>query len=124
MRHYKTLWLSDIHLGSKDCKADMLCDFLDNISVETLYLVGDIIDIWQLSKNFMWPESHNAVLHKLLQLNQTGTRVIYVPGNHDEPLKKYTGMLLGEIEIYNEIIHTTAIGKPVADMLNNNTLMA
>lgn len=114
--HYRTVWLSDIHLGCKDCKADYLINFLDNNTIDTLYLVGDIVDLWALSKQFCWPESHNTLFHKLLSLpdgDNTGhkTRVIYLPGNHDEPAKKYDKMAFGHVEIYREYIHTTADGK-------------
>ncbi|MBO9491530.1 UDP-2,3-diacylglucosamine diphosphatase [Endozoicomonas sp. G2_1] len=109
--HYKTVWLSDIHLGYKDCKAEYLLDFLQHNSFDTLYLVGDIVDMWAMSKRFMWPESHNQLLHTLLQLSHQGTKVIYLPGNHDAPAQKYDGMHFGEVEIHREYIHTTADGK-------------
>ncbi|GGW86187.1 UDP-2,3-diacylglucosamine diphosphatase [Alteromonas halophila] len=109
--HYRTLWLSDLHLGSQDCKAEFLLHFLDSVTVDTLYLVGDIVDMWQMSKQFRWPQRHNQVLHKFMQMSQQGTRVVYLPGNHDEPLQSYSGMALGDIDIERELIHTTAAGK-------------
>ncbi|WP_166423963.1 UDP-2,3-diacylglucosamine diphosphatase [Paraglaciecola sp. 20A4] len=109
--HYRTVWLSDIHLGSKDCKAEYLLDFLNHSTIETLYLVGDIIDMWAMSKQFRWPDAHNQVLHKLMCLSKEDTRVVYLPGNHDAPLQKYAGITFGEIEITREIIHTTADGR-------------
>lgn len=109
--HYKTVWLSDIHLGNKDCKADYLLDFLENTQIDTLYLVGDIIDMWAMTRQFRWPASHNQVLHKLLALSNQGCRVIYLPGNHDEPLQKYDGMDFGGVEVKREHIHTTANGQ-------------
>jgi len=105
------LWLSDIHLGNKDCKAEYLLSFLNNISVDTLYLVGDIIDMWQMTKQFRWPKAHNQVMHKFMQMSEQGTRIVYLPGNHDEPIQSYSGMVFGDIEIEREIIHTTAQGK-------------
>lgn len=109
--HYRTVWLSDIHLGCKDCKAKYLLNFLNHHSIDTLFLVGDIIDMWALSKQFHWPESHNELLHKLLSLSKEGTRVIYLPGNHDEPAQKYNRMCFGDIEIHRDYLHTTATGK-------------
>lgn len=109
--HYKAVWLSDIHLGNKDCKAEFLLEFLQNISVETLYLVGDIVDMWQMEKQFRWPDAHNQVMHKLMQMSNQGTRVVYLPGNHDAPIQKYAGMAFGDIEIERELVHTTADGK-------------
>lgn len=106
--HYRTLWLSDIHLGNKDCKAEFLLHFLDHISVDTLYLVGDIVDMWEMRRQFRWPNTHNQILHTLMQMSQRGTRVVFLPGNHDEPLQAYAGMALGDIEIERELIHTTA----------------
>lgn len=108
---YKTVWLSDIHLGCKDCKADYLLDFLNHSQIEVLYLVGDIVDMWAMSKQFRWPPSHNALFHKLLSLSTSGTRVIYLPGNHDEPLQKYHGMNFGNIEVCRSCVHTTEQGK-------------
>lgn len=109
--NYKSVWLSDLHLGCKDCKADYLLDMLSKTQCETLYLVGDVIDIWALERRFSWPEKHNQVAHALLKKARTGTRVIYLPGNHDEKIKKYIGMTFAEIEIHQEMIHTTTDGK-------------
>ncbi|MEP4891434.1 MAG: UDP-2,3-diacylglucosamine diphosphatase [Aliiglaciecola sp.] len=106
-KQYKTVWLSDIHLGCKDCKAEYLLDFLNNHQFETIYLVGDIVDMWAMSKQFRWPDSHNQVLHKIWQLSQTETTVIYLPGNHDQPLQKYNGMEFGHIKVLRETIHVT-----------------
>lgn len=109
--HYRTLWLSDIHLGNKDCKAQYLLDFLNTVTVDTLYLVGDIVDMWEMSRQFRWPEAHNQVLHTFMQMSRDGTKVIYLPGNHDEPLQSYSGMQFGDIDIKRECVHTTADGK-------------
>lgn len=108
---FRTVWVSDIHLGYRDCKAEYLLDFLQQSQIDTLYLVGDIVDMWALSKKVTWPTSHNALFHYLLNLPNQGTRVIYLPGNHDEPAQKYDGMMFGEIEIHREYVHTTASGK-------------
>jgi UDP-2,3-diacylglucosamine pyrophosphatase LpxH len=109
--HFRTVWLSDIHLGCKDCKADYLLDFLNHHTISTLFLVGDIVDMWALSKQFHWPSSHNQLFHKLLSLPNEGTKVIYLPGNHDEPAQRYNQMSFGDVEIHREYIHTTAKGK-------------
>ncbi|MCC2605455.1 UDP-2,3-diacylglucosamine diphosphatase [Planctobacterium marinum] len=110
-QHFRTVWISDIHLGYKDCKADYLLDFLKRSKIETLYLVGDIVDMWAMSKRFLWPQAHNELFHYLLNLSRSGTKVIYLPGNHDEPCQKYDGMCFGDVEIHREYIHTTADGK-------------
>lgn len=110
-KHYRTLWLSDIHLGYKDCKAEYLLDFLQNCTCETLYLVGDIVDMWAMSKQFRWPRAHNELFHYLIKLSHGDTKVIYLPGNHDEPAQKYDGMAFGDVEIHRQYIHTTANGK-------------
>lgn len=110
MKH-NTVWLSDIHLGYRDCKAEFLLDFLNNMQCETLYLVGDVVDIWAMKKSFMWPESHHKVLKKLIDLASNGTRVVYVPGNHDGLVRDICGSSLLNIEVHQQIIHTTAAGK-------------
>ncbi len=110
-KYYRTVWLSDIHLGSKDCKAEYLLDFLKHTKIDTLFLVGDIIDLWALTKQFRWPPLHNELLHTLISLPESGTEVIYLPGNHDEPAQKYDNMIFGEIKIHREYIYTTAKGK-------------
>lgn len=110
-QHHRTVWLSDIHLGSKDCKAELLLDFLQYNTMDTLYLVGDIVDFWALKKRFLWPSAHNELMQALYQLSLTQTRVVYLPGNHDEIIKPYANMLFGNIEIERRLIHTTAQGK-------------
>ena len=110
-KHFRTVWLSDIHLGCKDCKANYLLDFLNHHTIDTLFLVGDIVDMWALSKQFHWPAEHNQLFHKLLSLPNEGTKMIYLPGNHDELAQKYSHMSFGDVEIYREYIHTTANGK-------------
>jgi UDP-2,3-diacylglucosamine pyrophosphatase LpxH len=79
----KTVWISDIHLGSRDCKADYLLQFLQDLHCETLYLVGDIVDLWAMKRRFRWPAKHHQILMKFYELAAKGMRVIYVPGNHD-----------------------------------------
>jgi UDP-2,3-diacylglucosamine pyrophosphatase LpxH len=110
-QHHRAVWLSDLHLGSKDCKVDFLLDFFNSITTDTLYLVGDIVDMWQMSKQFHWPEKHNEVLHKIMHMSQNGTRVVYLPGNHDAPIQTYDGMAFGNVDIEREVVHTMANGK-------------
>src|SRR5690606_33095709 len=95
----RTIWISDIHLGYRDCKAEYLLEFLDQIRCDTLYLVGDVIDLWALKRRFCWPPQHYQVMLKLYELGAQGTRVIYVPGNHDEPIRQFSGQLFGPIEV-------------------------
>jgi len=107
----RTVWISDIHLGTPGCQADALLDFLRHTDCDTLYLVGDIVDGWQLRRNWYWPQAHNDVLQKLLRKARKGTRVIYVPGNHDEFARSYLGHNFGGIDVAEEWIHTTADGR-------------
>jgi UDP-2,3-diacylglucosamine pyrophosphatase LpxH len=108
---FRTIWISDTHLGTAGCQAEMLLDFLKSTDCETLYLVGDIIDGWQLRKGWYWPPRHNDVVRCVLKKAKHGTRVIYVPGNHDEAFRDYVGLNLGGIELVQEAIHTTADGR-------------
>ena len=110
-RRYRTVWISDIHLGTRGCKAAMLVDFLRSFEAETLYLVGDIIDGWRLSKGWYWPDEHNEVVRRILKLAHRGTRVVLVAGNHDEMLRDYTGLSFGGVELVNEASHVTADGR-------------
>lgn len=109
--HWRTLWISDIHLGTAGCKADFLLDFLEHNHAKTLYLVGDIIDGWQLRRGWHWPRSHNDVVQKILRLARQGTRVVFIPGNHDEFARQFVGYAFGDIEVLDEDIHQTADGK-------------
>jgi UDP-2,3-diacylglucosamine pyrophosphatase LpxH len=108
---YRTLFLSDIHLGSKASQADQLLDFLRVHDAETIYLVGDIVDGWALKSGWYWPQSHNDVVQKLLRKGRKGTRIIYLPGNHDEFLRDYYGTHFGGIEVQETAIHEGADGK-------------
>ena len=110
-RQYRTIWISDVHLGTRGCNADMLIDFLDHVDSETLYLVGDIIDGWRLKKKFYWPAAHNDVVWRLLKRAKRGTRVVYIPGNHDEVFRQFTGLDFGGVEIRRKAIHETADGR-------------
>ncbi|SDE69049.1 UDP-2,3-diacylglucosamine pyrophosphatase LpxH [Sphingomonas carotinifaciens] len=110
-RHYRTIWISDVHLGTRGCNADMLIDFLDHVDSDTLYLVGDIIDGWRLKRRFYWPPAHNDVVRRLLKRARRGTRVVYIPGNHDEMFRQFSGMDIGGIAICRKTIHITADGR-------------
>jgi len=108
---FRTIWISDTHLGTPGCNAEMLLDFLKSVECETLYLVGDIIDGWQLRKGWYWPPKHNDIVRSVMKAAKHGTRVVYVPGNHDEMFRDYTGLQLGDIELMPEAIHVTADGR-------------
>jgi UDP-2,3-diacylglucosamine pyrophosphatase LpxH len=108
---YRTIWISDLHIGSTQCQADILLDFLKHNESETLYLVGDIIDFWALSKKVYWPRDHNTIIQKVLRKARHGTKVIYVPGNHDENVRDYDEYVFGDILVRNQIIHTTVDGR-------------
>jgi len=111
---YKSIFISDIHLGTRDCKAEQLLDFLKNNKTETLYLVGDIIDGWRIQQNkWFWDQSHSNVVQQILKLAKHKTRIVYVAGNHDEflrPLIPYN-IGFGDIEIVNQIEHNGIDGK-------------
>jgi len=107
---YRTIWISDIHLGTRGAKAEYLLDFLKRCDSETLYLVGDILDGWRLRKGWYWPQSHNDVVQKLLRKARKGTNVVLIPGNHDEFLRGYTGVEFGHIPIRRHAIHEGADG--------------
>ena len=108
---YRTLWISDLHLGTPGCQAHALLDFLKHTECETLFLVGDIIDGWQLKRQWYWPPAHNDVVQKLLRKARKGTRVIFVPGNHDEFARKYLNHNFGGIDVVDDWIHETADGR-------------
>jgi UDP-2,3-diacylglucosamine pyrophosphatase LpxH len=108
---FRTVWISDTHLGTAGCNAELLHDFLQSIKPETLYLVGDIIDGWRLKRGWYWPARHNDVVRRVLKLANKGTRVVYIPGNHDEMARDYAGLQFGGVEVALEAIHTTADGR-------------
>ena len=110
MTRYRTGWISDIHLGTRGSKAEALLHFLREHEFETLYVVGDFIDVWALRRGIYWPQAHNDVIQKILRAGRKGTRVIYIPGNHDEFVAGFFGHF-GAIEIMQRDIHTTADGR-------------
>jgi UDP-2,3-diacylglucosamine pyrophosphatase LpxH len=108
---YRTVFISDTHLGTPGCNADLLLDFLKSIRCDTLYLVGDIVDGWQLRKGWYWPPRHNDVVRCVLKMARKGTRVIYIPGNHDESFRDFTGLDFGGVELLPEDVHVSADGR-------------
>lgn len=107
----RTVWISDLHLGTPGCQAAALLDFLRHVECETLYLVGDIIDGWQLKRQWYWPQAHNDVVQKLLRKARKGTRVVFVPGNHDEFARKYLDHNFGGVDVVEDCMHLTADGR-------------
>ena len=107
---FRTLFISDVHLGTRGCQAERLLDFLRHHDADTIYLVGDIIDGWQLRSGWYWPQAHNDVVQKVLRKARKGARIIYVPGNHDEFLRDYFGTHFGGIEVVDSTIHEAADG--------------
>lgn len=110
-RQVRTLFISDVHLGARGCQAERLLDFLRCYEADTIYLVGDIIDGWRLRATWRWPQTHNDVVQKLLRKVRKGTRIVYIPGNHDEFMRPYIGSQFGGVEIAEEAIHETADGR-------------
>ncbi len=110
-KRYRTLFLSDLHLGAKAAQAHLLLDFLRHNDADTIYLVGDIVDGWKLRKGWHWPQAHNDVVQKLLRKARKGARVIYVPGNHDEFARDYTDLTFGGVEVVDHAVHETADGR-------------
>lgn len=110
-QRYRAIWLSDIHLGTPGCQATYLLDFLKHNDSDVLYLVGDIIDGWQLRRGWYWPQSHNDVVQKLLRKARKGTEVIYIPGNHDEGARQFDGLAFGDVSVREDAVHVTATGK-------------
>jgi UDP-2,3-diacylglucosamine pyrophosphatase LpxH len=110
-RRYRAVFISDLHLGTRGCKADCLLDFLHHVHSDYLYLVGDIVDGWRLRKRWFWPDAHQQILHRLLSRAEEGTEVIYLPGNHDESLRKWIGSTFGGVRIMHDVVHRTADGR-------------
>ncbi len=110
-RQFRTLFLSDFHLGSVGCRADHIHDFLRHHDADTYYLVGDIVDGWRLKRHWYWPEQHDAVVRKLLRKAKVGTRVVYLPGNHDDFLREFVGSTFGGILVVDRLVHETKDGQ-------------
>lgn len=110
MKRFRTAWISDVHLGTRGSQAEALLQFLRTHEFETLYVVGDFIDVWSLKRSIYWPQSHNDILQKLLRAGRKGTKVYYIPGNHDEFVSGFHGEY-GAVTIVPRAIHTTADGR-------------
>lgn len=110
-RHrFRTVWISDVHLGFRGCSAQFLLDFLRRTECQYLYLVGDIVDVWSMKRRVYWPQLHNDVIRTILGKAKHGTKVVFVPGNHDEVFRAYDGMSFGNVRISNREVHTKADG--------------
>ena len=110
-RHFRALFISDVHLGTRGCQADRLLDFLRHHDADTIYLVGDIVDGWQLRSTWYWPAAHNDVVQKLLRKARKGARLVYIPGNHDEFLRDFYGTHFGGVEVTANALHVAADGR-------------
>lgn len=109
---YRTVFISDVHLGTRNAQTPALLDFLRHFEADTIYLVGDIFDFWKAKRGGgCWPQGHNDVVQKLLRKARKGARIVFIPGNHDEELRKYAGSSFGSIEIVQTATHVTAAGK-------------
>jgi UDP-2,3-diacylglucosamine pyrophosphatase LpxH len=111
LKRYRTVWLSDVHLGSRACRAEFLLEFLAHTRADVLYLVGDIVDLQSLRRSFHWPKAHTLVLERLLRMSREGTQIYYVPGNHDDDFRAFDGSRIGGIEVRRRMIHETADGR-------------
>lgn len=107
----RTAFISDIHLGTRGCQAELLLEFIRELDCETLYLVGDIVDGWKLRSGWYWPQAHNDVVQKILRLARKGVRVIYIPGNHDEAVRDFFGVHFGGVVVVRDAIHESADGR-------------
>ncbi len=112
----RSVWISDIHLGFKGCQANALLDFLHSVETDYLFLVGDIVDFWSIKKSPYWPQEHTNVIRSILGKAKHETKVIYVPGNHDEQMRECVGHKFGNLEIHRDYIHTTVDGKKLLIM--------
>ncbi len=108
---YRAVFISDVHLGTRTAQVHALLEFLRTVEADTFYLVGDIVDFWKVRRGPHWPQAHNDVLQKLLRKVRKGSRIVFIPGNHDEGLRDFCGMHFGGIEIHRSCIHLTATGR-------------
>lgn len=109
----RSVFISDVHLGSRSCRIEYLHDFLKQVDTEYLYLVGDIVDLWSMKRSFFWPQAHNNVVRLILSKAKQGTNVIYIPGNHDEVFRDFVGHDFGNLQVRRNAIHTTADGRNI-----------
>src|SRR5262249_16401303 len=108
---YRSVWISDVHLCSRDSQAEMVHSFLSSIKCEYLYLVGDIIDVWALQRRWHWPAQYNEVIHKLLKRSRKGAKVTFIPRNHDDFFRNFLGYRFGDVKIEARAVHVTADGR-------------
>ena len=109
-QYFRSIWISDTHLGGRNVKSGDLCQFLLNTESEYLYLVGDIIDLWKMKRNWYWPEINTRIVNLILDKAARGTKVFYLPGNHDAMIRQFCGREFSGIKVCNDIIHSTADG--------------
>ena len=109
--HYRSIFLSDIHLGTRGCQAEILLDFLRRSTCDHLYLVGDIVDGWKMKRGWYWPQAHNDVVQKLLRMGRKGAKVVYIPGNHDDRVRDFCGVHFGGVLVARDAVHQTADGR-------------
>ena len=110
-RRYRCVFISDVHLGTRGCQAEILLDFIRHLECDSIYLVGDIIDGWKMKSGWFWPQSHNDVVQKILRLARKGVNVIYIPGNHDDRIRDFCGVHFGGVVVARDAIHETADGR-------------
>jgi UDP-2,3-diacylglucosamine pyrophosphatase LpxH len=110
-RRYRAVFLSDVHLGTRGCRADFVVNFLRQVECEQLYLVGDIVDGWRLRKSWYWDADHDEVIRLILRMAQSGTQVTYIPGNHDEMFREWLGLEIAGVQLKNETVHESADGR-------------
>lgn len=108
---FRTIWISDVHLGTRGSQADLLLDFLKHTESKYLYLVGDIVDGWRMKRKWHWSQAHNDVIQKLLRKARKGTRLVYIPGNHDENFRDFAGRRFGNVVVQREAVHRMADGR-------------
>ena len=111
MQKYKSVFISDVHLGTRGSKSELLLDFLKDVECDNLFLVGDIFDGWRLKKGWYWPQEHSTVIQKILLMSRKGTKVFYIPGNHDEFMRQFLEHSFGTVQLHNEMIYESVSGK-------------
>lgn len=113
---FRSVWISDVHLGSRACKAEYVLDFLLSVQTEHLYLVGDIVDMLAMRRGLYWPQKHNNVIRAILGKAKHDTKVVFVPGNHDEPIREHVGHEFGNVDIQRTAVHETLDGRKLLVM--------
>jgi UDP-2,3-diacylglucosamine pyrophosphatase LpxH len=108
---YRSLFISDLHLGTADCKADYLLDLMQSLQTEYIYLVGDVFDLWAMPQRISWTRPQSALIQAVLDKAASGTRVIYIPGNHDAPIRRFCGSEISGVSIVSQAVHETADGR-------------